>query len=100
MSIIIVSCKTDDNKGSELFKSGLEEMLNNNLPSAYHLLKRAVVAYQEEADSIGCFQAKSHLGLVCASIGKPQEGYNMLKSTPYYHIKEKGNYRNSSDTAR
>lgn len=92
LSIIIVSCKTDDNKGSELFKSGLEEMRNNNLPSAYHLLKRAVVAYQEEADSIGCFQAKSHLGLVCASIGKPQEGYNMLKSTPYYHIKEKGNY--------
>lgn len=90
--LVVAGCGGNADEGRILFDRGLEQMRKGNLPSAYHLFHRSASACDERNDSVGSFQAKTYLGLVCASIGKDKEGYGLLKSVSYYHIKEKGNY--------
>lgn len=78
--------------GRTLFESGLKEMRSGNLPVAYRELHRALTAFQEAGDTIGCFEAKANLSLLCSFIGQKEEGYSLIKSTPYYHIRRTKNY--------
>lgn len=67
-------------------------MGNQNLPVAYRQFHRAAAAFKEEGDNVGVFEANSHLGIICGIIGQKREGYKLLKSTKYYHVKKQGNY--------
>ena len=89
---LAAGCKLNKESGRELFEAGLQEMAEGNLPVAYRQFLRAASLFDESGDSIGSFEAKSHLGLLCSMIGQKEEGYEFIKSVPYFHVKLEGNY--------
>lgn len=91
-ALIITGCANKKEEGQALFENGLKNMKNGNLPIAYRQIRQAVMMFEEENDSIGMFEAKTHLSLLCRVIGQKKEGYELIKSTPYFHVKRKGIY--------
>lgn len=91
-ALIITGCANKKEEGQALFENGLKNMKNGNLPIAYRQIRQAVMVFEEENDSIGMFEAKTHLSLLCSVIGQKKEGYELIKSTPYFHVKRKGIY--------
>ena len=92
LMLLTVACGGSGESGRELFRQGREAMNRGNLAVAYRQLGAAAEAFGREGDSIGAFEAKANLSLLCATIGQKEEGYRLLKSTPYFHIKREGNY--------
>lgn len=90
--LLAAACGGHKDSGRELFRQGHEAMNKNNPAVAYRQLSAAAAAFGREGDSIGAFEAKANLSLICAMIGQKEEGYRLLKSTPYFHIKREGNY--------
>ena len=89
---VLLSCETKHENGRSIFDQAMIEWENQNLPVAYRQFHRAAAAFKEEGDNVGVFEANSHLGIICGIIGQKREGYKLLKSTKYYHVKKKGNY--------
>lgn len=89
---VLLSCETKHESGRSIFDDAMIEWENQNLPVAYRQFHRAAAAFKEEGDDIGVFEANSHLGIICGIIGQKHEGYKLLKSTKYHHVKKKGNY--------
>lgn len=92
LAIVLTACGGNDEDGRTSFEQGLEEMQEGNLPVAYRLFHNAIVAFGEKGDSIGMFEAKTHLSLLCSTIGQKKEGSRLVNSTPYFHIRRDGNY--------
>lgn len=90
--ILLASGCKESEKGREVFDQAMIEWENGNLPVAYRQFHRAAALFDDEGDDKGVFEAKSHLSIICGIIGQKREGYNLLKSTKYYHVKKKGNY--------
>lgn len=90
--LFLTGCSSEDEDGRTLFESGIENMKKGNLPVAYRLFNSAIAAFEEEQDSIGAFEAKVHLSLLCSTIGQKEQGYALIESTPFFHIKREGNY--------
>ena len=92
LALLVAACGGCGESGREQFEQGREAMNRNNLAVAYRQLSAAADAFDREGDSIGVFEAKTNLSLLCAMIGQKEEGYRLLKSTQYFHIKCEGNY--------
>lgn len=92
LAVAVASCGGTKPNGEQLLRKGMEETREGNLPSAYHLLRRAMDAFVETKDSTRIFQARTYFAIVCALIDRDAEGYDVLKQTQYQHIREKGNY--------
>ena len=92
LAVIVSACTDNNDDGRTFFEQGLGQMRDGNLPVAYRHFYDAMVAFAERGDSVGVFEAKTHLGLLCSTIGQKEEGSRLVNSTPYYHIKRDGNY--------
>lgn len=91
VTFLLSGC-SEKESGRSIFDQALIEWEAANLPVAYRQFHRAAAAFKEEGDSIGVFEANSHLGIICGIIGLKHEGYELLKSTKYHHIRKRGNY--------
>lgn len=88
----LASCGGSGDDGRTLFGQGLEEMNNGNIPAAYNKFHRALTAFGEQGDSVGMFESKAYISLLCSTIGENDEGQRLVSSTPYFHVKRPGNY--------
>lgn len=91
-AVLLAACGGAGDDGRTLFEQGLQEMRDGDIPVAYQQFHRALAAFAEQDDSVGMFEAKSHLALLCSTIGQKDEGRRLVNSTPYFHVKGKGNY--------
>lgn len=90
--MLLAACGGKGDDGNVLFEQGLDEMIAGNIPVAYQKFHRAMVAFEEQGDSVGLFGSKVYIGLLCSTIGQNDEGQRLIESTPYFHVKRPRNF--------